>query len=183
MEKKVWTKTVLQAYNYINRICRVIDKHVIEKSSMSHLNSYGYDDTIAITESIIDLIERKRNLLQLKCLIDDSVAFLQEDLRKVVVLGFFDKQSSWEISEMLCVSTRTVHRLMQKALKQCYIQFEKNGYDVNTFLTMFISEPWLIGMYNANAVKYNVPELKVKLNPKIKFNLKTYNSYFDSFVT
>lgn len=179
MERKIWSKTILQAYNYINRICNVIDKHVVEKSSMSHLNSYGYDDTILLTESIIDLIERKRNLLELKYLVEDAVAFLDDDLRKAAVLCFFDRRTANEIADMLNISSRTVNRLLDKVAKKCYVYFEKCGYNVEKLNRTYACEPWLIGMYNVNASRAHQPLKKTKLNPKVKFNIKSVNMFYD----
>lgn len=179
MEKDIWSKTILQSYNYINRICRVIDKHVVEKSSMSHLNSYGFDDTIMLTESIIDLIERKKNLIDLKYLVEDSVAFLDEDLKKVAVLYFLDRRTINEIADMLNVCKRTVNRLIDKAIKKCYKGFEKNGYNVERLIKTYSSEPWLVGMYNVNASKKHEPLIKVKLNPRAGFNFKTSNIFYN----
>lgn len=179
MEKEIWSKTILQAYNYINRICGVIDKHVVEKSSMSHLNSYGYDDTILLTECIIDLIERKKNLINLKFLVEDSIAFLDEDLKKVAVLYFLDRRTISEVADMLNVCKRTVNRLIDKVIKKCYVCFEKHGYNVAKLLDTYSSEPWLVGMYNVNATKKHEQLIKIKPSPRAKFNFKASNVFYN----
>ncbi len=182
MEKKIWAKTVLQAYNYIGRICRVIDKQVLERSAMSHLNSYGYDDTIAITESVIDLIERKKALLILKFMVEDSVQFLDDNLRKVLVLFYFDRRTVAEISTMIKVSPRTVNRILDKAILKCFMQFEKNGFNIDSLKKYILTEPWLVGIYNSIVEKSRRPDLKISSSSKKKINLYSINTIYSSSV-
>lgn len=76
MKGKIWAKTILQAYNYVNRIIRSIDKMVVERSAASH-HSFGYADTLRVAEEIMALIERKRHLICMKHLVEDSLQFME----------------------------------------------------------------------------------------------------------
>ena len=106
MKGKIWVRTLLQAYNYINRMVRVVDKQVINKGASSHF-SYGYGQTLSTMDAIMELTERKRRLNCVKHLIEDSLQFIPAESSKILVLRFLDKQTDKEIGKLLGIDRKS----------------------------------------------------------------------------
>ena len=183
MKGRLWLKTILQSYNIVNMVNKAIDNRVNEQSIMSHLHTYGYDDTLELTETIINLIERKKNLLLIKSLVDDCLNFIDPEFSKLLVLFFIDRYSQVDIAKIFNLSRRTLQRRINKGLDMAVDFFIKNGYSYNVLEKMFAKESWLIGMYNDNVSKLSSKyhNLKIETNiQKIKFKNPILQSvYFD----
>ncbi len=177
MKGKIWAKTILQAYNYVNRIIKSIDKMVVERSAASHY-SFGYADTLRVAEAIMELIERKRHLICMKNLVEDSLQFMEPESSKLLVLRFIDKQSPEKIAELTGASVRSVHRNLDKALAQCSAGFVRQGYTASQLEEYLKEERWLVGMFNANVdrIKNGAERLKVpeKLPEKKEYSIPFY---------
>ena len=150
MKGRVWVKTILQSYNFIARVNRTIDKQVADRSVMSHLFSFGYQDTLSLMESIIDLIERKQNLLKLKELVEDGFNFINPEHAKALMLTYIDEYNIDDISTLLNLSKRTLQRKINKALSEMFYFFNKNGYTIEYIEKKYEQEKWLVGAFNNN---------------------------------
>ncbi len=176
MKGKIWAKTILQAYNYVNRIIRSIDKMVVERSAASH-HSFGYADTLRVAEEIMALIERKRHLICMKHLVEDSLQFMEPGSSKLLMLRFIDKQSVDSIAELTSSSVRSVHRNMDKALAHCAAGFVRQGYPVAELEEFFKDECWLVGMFNANIDKIKNGAERLSVPEKLPAKKSVISSY------
>jgi len=171
MKGKIWVRSMFQAYNYINRVVKSIDKQVISKGVSSHF-PYGYGQTLSTAELIMELIERKRHLNCVKYLVEDSLQFISPQSSKVLVLRFMDKQTDEEIAKLLNVSRRTVQRMMDKALGECYLYFIKQGYTTEVLEKYLEDETWLIDIFNHNVDKIRLKIKKADIKIPQKINSK-----------
>ena len=66
-EQKIWTKTLLNCYSYLETICGAIDKTVINYG----IGSYGSNQIISVANKILSLISRKKFLINTKLIVDN----------------------------------------------------------------------------------------------------------------
>lgn len=174
MKGKIWIKSMLEAYNYIGRVVGAIDKRVLNKGVKSHF-TFGYNETLGAVDAILFLVERKRKLSAIKFLIEDSLKVISQKSAKTLMLRFMDKLTDQEIANVLKVSKRTVQRMLDKALGECYLAFLRQGYSAEVLQEYLKDDKWLVGIYNNNLYKSKLRKDLQKIPPKISFNNFLWN--------
>lgn len=102
-------QALLNVYRQIEKTCDAIEEYID-----GYAFSFGPDPAVCgtedITERIIELCERKKNLINLKIFIDNCVKKLPNDLRKIAVLKMSYRCNANKIREILGMSERTYFR-------------------------------------------------------------------------
>lgn len=153
MKKLVLGKTLFEAYKYLGRIIKSVDRLVVETSASSHSNNIYLDNTLDNMEAVIDLIQRKKRLVALKMIIEEGLKSMESYGAKILVRYYIDKVDTATIAEENKTNSRTIRRHINSALVDCIEKIYELGYD-NKFLESIISnEGWIVGIYNSNVVK------------------------------
>lgn len=152
MKGKIWVKSMLEAYNHINKVIKTIDKQVIDKGVKSHF-TFGYVETMEVMDAIIELERRKQKLVCIKNLVEDSLKTIPRQSAEILALRFIDKLSDSEIAKLLKVSKRTFFRILDKALGDCYVAFLRLGFNCEYLERQLENEKWLVSFYNQNVDK------------------------------
>ncbi|MCK9574961.1 MAG: sigma factor-like helix-turn-helix DNA-binding protein [Clostridia bacterium] len=167
MELKVWAKTLLTVYKYLEKIAGTIDKLVVDKS----LNTIS-DDAFNVANEILKLTERKITLINLKVLIESALSKLSEQKSKLLILKFFDCLTCEDTAKLEGISIRTYFRHIDNALTTFTSELKLLGLDENYIDYNFKHEKWLYSLYN----RLLAQELNKKQSCTQKDNIELQNN-------
>ena len=161
MKKLVWAKTLFESYKYINRLIKSIDRFVFEKSVHSYNFSVSEPTTLEKMEAVIDLIQRKKRLLTIKMLVEESIKNIDREDAKILVMFYFDKIDVCRLLEKTGLNKRTLYRHMNKSLLECMDKIKDLGYGVLDLDLLLDNEGWIVGVYNGYAKKFGIEGKKL----------------------
>jgi hypothetical protein len=126
-----------------------IDKMVLDlgKSSNSALSHRQYS-TYYHASKIIELMDRKRKMINLKIAVEDAISKLNKTDRRIMTLVFFDGAKSEMIAKLLGISLRTYFRKKVNALVKFADLLQEMGYDSDFFQNEYSSEKWFMAVYD-----------------------------------
>lgn len=158
-----WTKTILSVYRYLERICGGIDK-IINRTALAsgiyNKQSFFSNDTMSVSERIIDLSERKVTLINLKLLTEDCLKKISESDARILIARYFDGEKRREMAERLGVDIRTVFRKIERAENSFGKALHMKGFDDEKLSKMLRKEKWICGVY----AKHNKSDDEIELS-------------------
>lgn len=151
---KYWSKSALSVYRYLETMSKSIDKIVLDlgKSSNNHEIS-NYQTTYSQTNKILKLMDRKRKLINLKVIVENGLANLSKESRRILTLFYIDGITANYISQLLGISIRTFFRQKLKALEEFCKEIGESGYNVDFFEEDYSNEKWFSSVYNDMLLK------------------------------
>ena len=179
MKQKAWAKTLLSIYTCLENISNAIDKYVVAQGVASGRNNLT---TIESAERIINLIQRKKLMINIKVLIEKSIANLDTESARILVMRFVDKVKPEVCTQILNYSRRTYFRRLDKSIESFATNIKHQGIDENILQTMFKKEGWVLEIYQ-NFLKQKQKDVDFKLDalPDYKqsslIKLKHCNAY------
>lgn len=156
---KYWSKSALAIYKYLEHMSKTIDKIILDSGKNSnHQKVQKYQTTLYQTGKMIELMERKRKMINLKVSVEDSLQRLSKIERRILCLVFIDGVKSEKVAELLDISLRTFFRKKSKALENFKDQMISCGYGLSFFENEYMEEKWMLSVYHESIVKYNKDE-------------------------
>lgn len=171
MKQKIWAKTLLTTYNCLEPISDAIDKLVISQGVNSCCNNLT---TLENAEKIINLIQRKKNMVNLKVIIENVMASLEPQSARILIMKYFDKVKPEVCFSLLGLSRRTYFRKIDKAIDEFSIHLKNFGYTSETLEQILKKENWIKEYFNHFA--------KQKETSQIDENLDYQSSYVKSLI-
>ncbi len=148
---EILSKTILSVYRYLEALSNAIDNLVLKKSINSAFYNNGrYSSAYESAKAVMELTERKVNLINLKVLTEDCLMELDGLQRKVLTLIFIDNVKNENVCDILEISTRTFFRKKSDGLESFQKSLIRKGYSKQKLLSMFKNEKWLINLYLKN---------------------------------
>ena len=88
---KYWSRSVLSIYKYLETMSNTIDKLVIDmgKNSNSPILQ-KFQSTYCQASKIIELIDRKRKMINLKVAVEETLNKLDKTHKRILMLVFVD---------------------------------------------------------------------------------------------
>ena len=124
MNKKAIAYILLKNFNNYEKVIENIDNDVRSKATKSHITTYAYGASYqsieTVTQNIIDLIEKKRHIINCRLLVLDNLEKLTEQKAKILKLKFFEKKTFEEIGENLNCAPTQARRELVKSFKSFY---------------------------------------------------------------
>ena len=121
-------KVLIMAYRWIEKNCNLIDEFVY-KHSINFGPSPEYCSTYDVTNNIIDLIERKNRLINLKLILDELIDELSVEDKKILLAKMKFNLSMKLICEAFKMpSLRTAFRRIDKAIQSFTIHANNSQY-------------------------------------------------------
>ena len=161
MKTNQWAKTLLCTYKYLDRLTDAIDKMVEQDA----LNSFYYcslnqrdNDVEAVSNRIIELIERKKRLVNIKVLVDKCLLSCDKLSGQILVERFIEDDLSEDIAQRHNLNIRTYFRKQENAERQFYGNMVKLGYDEEKTKKYLADEKWIIEVYE----KYQIQSDEIK---------------------
>lgn len=146
---KYWSKSALLMYRYLEKMTNSIDKLIMDTSKHSNSQSAQRNHTTYFqARKLIELLDRKRKMINLKVAVEDALAQLDKTDRRILSLAFLDGVTSDLIAQFLGVSLRTYFRKKVRALDNFSIQMMACGFDTEFFRSEYYSEKWFMSVYN-----------------------------------
>ena len=142
MELKVWSKTFLTVYKYLEKITDSIDSLIMNKS----LNICS--DAFAVANEILELTERKVILINLKVLVESALKKANASSSKLLILKFIDGVSCEDGAKLQNISLRSYFRHIDHAVSEFSLIIKSMGFDETYLNTHFKNEKWLFNLYN-----------------------------------
>ncbi len=155
---KYWSKSALSIYRYLEKMVNTIDKIVLDTGKYSNQNIQRNQTTYYQTRKMIELIDRKRKMINLKIAVEEALGSLNKTDRRILGLAFIDGVKSELIAQFLGVSIRTFFRKKMKALENFNEQMIECGFDLQFFETEYSTEKWLLSVYDEVLSKCNKEE-------------------------
>ena len=141
MELKIWCKTFLNIYRYLEKITYAIDKIVLTTGLNMQLEAQ------VSAKKMIELTERKVKLINLKLFIENTLNNLDKECTKLLMLKYVDNIKSDEIAKLLNISSRTFFRKIKQALSSFEFALKRLGKTSKILFEEYKDEKWIIDLY------------------------------------
>ena len=138
-------KVLISAYRFIEKNCDLINEFVY-KHAINFGPSPEYYSTYDVTNSIINLIERKNRLINMKLIIDKLVDELSKNDKLIILSKMRFDLSMQSFCEMFDMpSVRTAFRRVQTALE--HFLRKANNSDYKEKLEYLLdNEDWIVAL-------------------------------------
>lgn len=138
-------KVLISAYRFIEKNCDLINEFVY-KHAINFGPSPEYCSTYDVTNNIINLIERKNRLINLKLIIDELVNNLEEQDRLIILSKMKFNLTTKSFCQMFNMpSTRTAFRRIQTALEHFVNRANSSRYK-EKLEYLLDNETWIIAL-------------------------------------
>ena len=156
---KNWSKSALSIYKYLSTMAKSIDKTVLDLGKSSHITSlHRQHNTYNQAGNLIELVDRKRKMINLKIIIEEVLAKMEKEDRRIISLVYMDGVKSETIAKILGVSIRTFFRKKLIAIQNFTLIMAEIGYNEEFFENEYFSEKWLMAVYDETSIKSGVAE-------------------------
>lgn len=146
---KYYSRSALSIYRYLETMSKSLDKVVLDIGKCSgKVSIKNYQTAHSQTGKIIKLMDRKRKVVNLKVVVEECLAGIPKDSRRLLSLFYIDGITANVISQLLGVSLRTVFRQITKALDAFGIELDKKGYGQVFFEEEYVCEKWFSAVYS-----------------------------------
>lgn len=146
---KYWSKSALSIYRYLEKMTDTIDKLIMDIGKHSNNQVMQKNQTTyGQASKIIEYLDRKRKMINLKVAVEDALAKLNKTDKRILALVFIDGVKSDLVAQFLGVSLRTFFRKKIEALTHFNLQMIANGFDLNFFSSEYAQEKWIMSVYN-----------------------------------
>ena len=133
-----------------------VDKVVLDIGKNSNFNNTQmYRGTYFQAHKMIEFMDRKRKMVNLKIAVDDAINRLDKNNKRLLTLVFFDGVKCETVAKILSVSLRTFFRKKVNALKQFELILQAIGYDTEYFEREYSKERWFMAVYDECVSKRN----------------------------
>ena len=147
---KFWIKTLLSVYNNLPEIIKSVDKIIeINASSVSFVSDiYNAEkSTYAQVEKVIDLTERKNNLLNIYLITKNLLSCVSDENRLFLKRKFVYNWTSEDLAEEYQICVRTVFRRTEKIIDQIYQATKRKNWSLKFINLQVKNECWLQEKY------------------------------------
>ena len=144
--QKLWSKTILSSYNYLEKLCNSLDK-LIKDTAVNSYYSYGFkngENSITnISNKIINLSNRKIDYINLKVLTDKVLNCMPQKQAKLLILKFIHKIHIDKVCQLLQMTKRTAYRRIEQALGDFIEKLSEFGYTPEKLEVVYSSDPFI----------------------------------------
>ena len=172
MNLKTWSKTILTVQKYLERVCNSIDGCIekrVNASAFVTSKTLAENSSEAIANWIIEMSQRKVNLINLNVICMNALKGIDKTLAKILALKHFDNMPFNEIYQLLNISERTYFRKLNSAYQNFERWLIENGYSSEYFQSLLEKEGWIFEIYYENERQL------LNTNKEIIFNLNNLN--------
>lgn len=153
---RLWVKTVLMSYRYLERIVNTLDRLIVNKGLYCGDvlgQNFHRNNVLAVSESIINYSERKVTLINLNILIEESLSEIPMQDSQILIAKYIDGSKTEEMANRFGYSMRTLFRRINKAEKSFDSCLKRKGYDDKKLEEMLKDESWIINMHNSLSIE------------------------------
>lgn len=152
MNYNAFSKTLLNIYNSLDAVCERMDKMVENKAMAGALGFGGGKNSLELFNNLIDLSQRKINLINLKIRIENALASLKEKQAKVLILKFIDGLTFKQIASLTGQSLRNCFRVYEQGLSSFSKLIKLDGLTEERIEGTYADEKWIFQIYDRELV-------------------------------
>ena len=140
---KIFAKTILTAYSSLEFMVNQIDILIHKKVA----SSYECVSAQRQIEDILELMDKKANLINLKLLVDEVLSKMDGADNSVLSGRYIDKIKPQVTIEQLGISRRTFFRKLDKAEESFAKGCIKHGFDQSWLEQNYFDQSWIKDLY------------------------------------
>lgn len=148
MNYNAFSKTLLNIYNSLDAVCERIDKMVDNKAMAGALGFNENRNPLELFNNLIDLSQRKINLINLKIRIEQALSKLKEKQAKVLILKFVDGLTFKQIANLTGQSLRNCFRLCDMGVENFGKIIKTDGLSEEKIENSYAGEKWIFQIYD-----------------------------------
>ncbi len=152
MKENFWFKTILFVYKYLDNLAEAID-NLVERQA---LNSFYYfsgssqdNSVMAVSDRIINLIDRKKKLINIKVLVSKCLRKCDKEFAQILIEKYIDNDKSEDIALRHNLSMRTYFRRLIQAEEQFASKACELGFNESRLNILLANEKWIKEVYNS----------------------------------
>ncbi len=142
-EVKLWAKTLLLAYPYLEKVAFLADRQLMSKAAGSWR---AYGDAFDVCKGVIDTIYIKDSYINAKLVTLAAWRMLNAKFAKVIELRYFKKMKIAAVAERMRMSSRGVEKMLPAAEQAFAEALLKCGKNKEKLEELFGASPFLLGV-------------------------------------
>lgn len=142
-EVKLWAKTLLLAYPYLEKVAFLADRQLMSKAAGSWR---AYGDAFDVCKGVIDTIYIKDSYINAKLVTLAAWRMLNAKFAKVIELRYFKKMKIAAVAEKMRMSSRGVEKMLPAAEQAFAEALLKCGKNEEKLEELFGASPFLLGV-------------------------------------
>ena len=142
-EVKLWAKTLLLAYPYLEKVAFLADRQLMSKAAGSWR---AYGDAFDVCKGVIDTIYIKDSYINAKLVTLAAWRMLNAKFAKVIELRYFKKMKIAAVAERMRMSSRGVEKMLPAAEQAFAEALLKCGKNEEKLEELFGASPFLLGV-------------------------------------
>lgn len=142
-EVKLWAKTLLLAYPYLEKVAFLADRQLMSKAAGSWR---AYGDAFDVCKGVIDTIYIKDSYINAKLVTLAAWRMLNAKFAKVIELRYFKKMKIAAVAEKMRMSSRGVEKMLPAAEQAFAEALLKCGKNEERLEELFGASPFLLGV-------------------------------------
>ena len=142
-EVKLWAKTLLLAYPYLEKVAFLADRQLMSKAAGSWR---AYGDAFDVCKGVIDTIYIKDSYINAKLVTLAAWRMLNAKFAKVIELRYFKKMKIAAVAERMRMSSRGVEKMLPAAEQAFAEALLKCGKNEDRLEELFGASPFLLGV-------------------------------------
>ena len=142
-EVKLWAKTLLLAYPYLEKVAFLADRQLMSKAAGSWR---AYGDAFDVCKGVIDTIYIKDSYINAKLVTLAAWRMLNAKFARVIELRYFKKMKIAAVAERMRMSSRGVEKMLPAAEQAFAEALLKCGKNEEKLEELFGASPFLLGV-------------------------------------
>ena len=142
-EVKLWAKTLLLAYPYLEKVAFLADRQLMSKAAGSWR---AYGDAFDVCKGVIDTIYIKDSYINAKLVTLAAWRMLNAKFARVIELRYFKKIKIAAVAERMRMSSRGVEKMLPAAEQAFAEALLKCGKNEEKLEELFGASPFLLGV-------------------------------------
>ena len=142
-EVKLWAKTLLLAYPYLEKVAFLADRQLMSKAAGSWR---AYGDAFDVCKGVIDTIYIRDSYINAKLVTLAAWRMLNAKFARVIELRYFKKMKIAAVAERMRMSSRGVEKMLPAAEQAFAEALLKCGKNEERLEELFGASPFLLGV-------------------------------------
>ncbi len=142
-EVKLWAKTLLLAYPYLEKVAFLADRQLMSKAAGSWR---AYGDAFDVCKGVIDTVYIKDSYINAKLVTLAAWRMLNAKFARVIELRYFKKMKIAAVAEKMRMSSRGVEKMLPAAEQAFAEALLKCGKNEERLEELFGASPFLLGV-------------------------------------
>ncbi len=141
MDHFMWTKTLILCSRSLKRVTENID---IAMENVAMSRGSNTRDTYALVQKAIDVIERKKRIINLRVITNDMLKSIPLEKRHILSCRYFLGDSMAAIAAAGGISIRSAYRRLNAAIQACADHLLCMGFDSAYLEKTYGGERWMM---------------------------------------